>query len=78
MSKRVPSVVAAKLLARWKPSDVTTRRARVLKLATVTRNAGGANRRWPKASPAATTVRPSPPPVSSGRRPPPVSSAAAA
>jgi hypothetical protein len=68
-------VVAVKWLAGWKPSAVTTRSARALKLATVTRNADGANRSRPKASPAVITARPSPCPVSSGRRPPPVSSA---
>jgi hypothetical protein len=68
-------VVAVKLLARWKPSEVTTRSALVLKLAMVTRKASGANRCRPNSSPAAITDRPSPRPVSSGRRPPPVSSA---
>ncbi len=47
MSKRLPSADAQKLLAGRKPSDVTTFRARVLKLATVTRKAGGANRSCP-------------------------------
>jgi hypothetical protein len=68
-------VVAAKPLAGWKPSEDTTRSARVLKLATVTRKASGAYRRRPNSSPAVITERPSPRPVSSGRRPPPVSSA---
>ena len=34
-----------------KPSAVTTRRARMLKLATVTRKAAGANSRYPKSRP---------------------------
>ncbi|HEY0935440.1 MAG TPA: hypothetical protein VGD91_17060 [Trebonia sp.] len=68
-------MVAVKREAGRKPSDVTTRSARVLKLATVTRKAGGANRSRPNDSPAVIAARPSPRPVSSGRRPPPVSSA---
>ena len=75
MSKLRPSVVAAKLLTGRKPSDVTTRSARELKLATVTRNAAGANRRRPNSSPVRIAVRPRPLPVSEGRSPPPVSSA---
>jgi hypothetical protein len=68
-------MAAAKLSTGRKPRDVTTRSARVLKLATVTRKASGANRCHPNSSPAATTARPRPRPVSSGRSPPPVSSA---